>query len=108
MPTASVQYDDDEKLAMARAAATLLARWSVPHETAGRLLHGDYPTEQAAALLGIHAALRRIFSDNQRAARWIGVANDAFDGRSALDVMLADGLAGIRRVQRYLESELAG
>ena len=67
MPIASAQYDDDEKLAMERA-------------------------ERTAALLGTHGALRRIFSDTDRAMRWIGAPNEAFDGASALDVMLADGL----------------
>jgi hypothetical protein len=61
MPTASIQYNDDEKLAMARAAAGLLARWNVLGETANRLLDGDERTERAAALLTMHAALRRVF-----------------------------------------------
>ncbi|MDE2302004.1 MAG: DUF2384 domain-containing protein [Sphingomonadales bacterium] len=105
MPIASAQYDDEEKLAMERAAASLVARWGVPDETVDRLLNGD---ERAAALLGIHAALRRILADSDRAVRWIGAPNEAFDGDSALDVILADGLAGMQRVQAYLDAEIAG
>jgi hypothetical protein len=107
MPTASIQYNEDEKLAMARAAAGLLARWNVLGETANRLLDGDERTERAAALLTMHAALRRVFWDCDRAARWIGSANDAFNGSSALDLMLAEGLAGMERVRAYVDAEIA-
>lgn len=91
-------------LAMAQAAAAWFARWGVPDEATERLLNGE---GQAAALLGIHRALRCIFADSDRVARWIGVPNEAFDGASALDLMLADGLAGMRRVEAYLNAEIA-
>lgn len=104
MSIASAQYDDDEILAMTRAAAVLVARWGVQDEAAERLLNGE---GRAAALLGIHYALRSIFADSDRAARWIGAHNEAFDGASALDLMLADGLAGMRRVKAYLDAEIA-
>jgi hypothetical protein len=55
----------------------------------------------------MHAALRRIFWDCDRAARWIGSANDAFNGSSALDLMLAEGLAGMERVRAYVDAEIA-
>jgi len=86
-------YDEDEKLAMARAAIALVARWGVPDETVTRLVHGE---GRATALPGIHRALRCVFADSDRAARWIGAPNEAFDGASALDLMLADCLAGKR------------
>lgn len=104
MSIASAQYDNDEKLAMARAAAAWVARSGVPDEMVKRLLDGE---GRAAALLGIHRALRCIFTDSDRAARWIGAPNEAFDGASALDLMLADGLAGMRRVEAYLDAEIA-
>ncbi|BEU99423.1 MbcA/ParS/Xre antitoxin family protein [Novosphingobium olei] len=104
MSIASAQYDDDEILAMTRAAAVLVARWGVQDEAAERLLNGE---GRAAALLGIHYALRCIYADSNRAARWIGAPNEAFDGASALDLMLADGLAGMRRVKAYLDAEIA-
>lgn len=65
-------------------------------------------TERAAVLLGIHAALRQIFPDGDRAARWVGVTNGTFDGKSALGVMQAYGLAGMQRVKAYLDAEIAG
>jgi hypothetical protein len=104
MPTGSVQYDDDEQLATARAAAELVARWGVPDETVARLLNGE---GRAAALLGIHRALRCIFADSDRAVRWIRAPNDAFDGACAIDLMVGDGLAGMQRVQAYLDAEIA-
>ena len=101
---ASAQHDDDETLAMARAAAAWVAHWGVPDEAAERLMNGE---GRAAALLGIHRALRCMFADSDRAARWIGVLNEAFDGACALDLMLADGLAGMQRVEAYLDAEIA-
>jgi hypothetical protein len=110
MPATSVQYQDDERQAMARAAATLLAHWGVSNVTAGSLLNGasGEQTERAAVLLGIHAALRQIFPDGDQAARWVGAMNAVFDGKSVIDVMQADGLAGMQRVKAYLAAEIAG
>jgi hypothetical protein len=48
-----------------------------------------------------------MFADSDRAARWIGAPNEAFDGACALDLMLADGLAGMQRVEAYLNAEIA-
>ncbi len=104
MPTGNVQYNDDEKLVMARAAAALVAYWRLPDEAANRLLDGD---ERAAALLGIHRALRCIFADSDRAAQWISAPNEAFGGTCALDLMLTDGFAGMQRVKAYLDAEVA-
>ncbi len=58
-------------------------------------------------MLGIHRALRCIFVDSDRAARWIGAPNEAFGGVCALDLMLADGLEGMQRVEAYLDAEIA-
>lgn len=104
MSIVSAQYDDDEKLAMARAAVAVVGRWRVHDETAERLLNGE---GRAAVLLGIHRALRCIFADGDRVGRWIGAPNEAFDGASALDLMLADGLGGMQRVKAYLDAEIA-
>lgn len=104
MPTGRVQYNDDEKLAMARAADALVAKWRLPDEAANRLLDGD---ERAAALLDIDRALRCIFADSDRAAQWISAPNKAFDGTCALDLMLTNGLAGMQRVKTYLDAEVA-
>ena len=95
---------------MARAAVTLLAGWGVSDVAARSLLDdaSGERTERTAVLLGIHAALRQIFPDGDRAARWVDAPNAAFDGKSALDVMQADGIAGMQRVKAYLDAEIAG
>jgi hypothetical protein len=56
-------------------------------------------------LMGIHKALRLIFTDPQRGHAWIGKANSAFGGRSALDVMIGGELTDLMRVRRYLDAE---
>jgi hypothetical protein len=56
-------------------------------------------------LMGIHRALRIIFHEPQRGYDWIQRPNDAFSGRSALNVMLRGELTDLMRVRRYLDSE---
>jgi hypothetical protein len=104
MSIVSAHYDDDEKLAMARAAVAVVGRWGVSDEMVERLLEGE---GRAASLLDIHCALRCIFAESDRALRWIGTPNEVFDGACALDLILADGAAGMKRVQAYLDAEIA-
>jgi hypothetical protein len=70
----------------------------LPNDTIFRL--GD--------LLGIHKALRYMFTDVKRAYAWIKRANDAFAGKSALDVMLQGAPNDIARVRAYLDAERGG
>jgi hypothetical protein len=77
-PTASVQYHDDETQAMARAAATLLAHWGVPHETSRPTL---FLTAQAVTGLSEQPRCSAFTPhcggsspDGERAARWVGAA----------------------------------
>ena len=59
-------------------------------------------------LMGIHKALMTIFQEPERAYSWIRMDNAAFDGVSALRVMLGGQLTDIMRVRCYLEAECAG
>ena len=59
-------------------------------------------------LMGIHKALRIIFSEPQRGYAWLRTGNTAFAGASALDVMLGGELTDIMRVRRYLDAERGG
>ena len=59
-------------------------------------------------LMGIHKALRIIFTEADRVYGWIKRPNDAFGGASALDVMLGGELTDIMRVRRYLDSVRGG
>ena len=59
-------------------------------------------------LMGIHKALRLIFAEPQRAYAWIKAQNEAFAGRSALEIMLGGELTDLMRVRRYLDAERGG
>ncbi|MEZ5679850.1 MAG: MbcA/ParS/Xre antitoxin family protein [Erythrobacter sp.] len=58
--------------------------------------------------MGIHNALRIVFREPQRAYSWIRTENAAFDGDSALHLMLSGDLTDIMRVGRYSDAECAG
>ena len=66
--------------------------WSLPEDTLMRISY----------VLGIYKALRILYPTEQQAAEWPRKPNRAFQGRSALDVMLAGDLAGVRR---YLDGQ---
>ncbi len=115
----------DEAAAMFRAALNLFRKWELTDEQAATLL--DIPVRtyrrwkaegpgrisrdgcaRLSNLMGIHKALRIIFAETARGAGWIRAANEAFDGASALDVMLGGELTDIMRVRRYLDAERGG
>ncbi|WP_338466541.1 antitoxin Xre/MbcA/ParS toxin-binding domain-containing protein [Novosphingobium sp. ZN18A2] len=58
--------------------------------------------------MSIDRALRMIFRESGRAYSWKRTDNGAFDGVSALHLMLDGELADIMHVRRYLEAECAG
>ncbi len=92
----------DEKLVLlGRPSERTFQRWrageigAVPADTVYRL--GD--------LLGIHKALRYMFTDLARAAAWVKRPSADFGGRSALDVMLQGAPTDIARVRAFLDAE---
>jgi len=116
---------DEEAAAMFRASLNLLRLWRVTDEQAATLL--DLPLRsyrrwkageigrisrdgkaRLSNLMGVHKALRLIFREPQRGYDWIRAANAAFDGRTALDVMLGGELTDLMRVRRYLDHERGG
>jgi uncharacterized protein (DUF2384 family) len=116
---------DDEAAAMFRAALNLVRLWRVTDEQAATLL--DLPLRsyrrwkageigrisrdgkaRLSNLMGVHKALRLIFREPQRGYDWIKAPNAAFDGRSALDIMLGGELTDLMRVRRYLDHERGG
>ncbi len=116
---------DDEAAAMFRAALNLFRLWGVTDDQAATLL--DLPRRTFARwkagdlgrigrdgkarlsnLMGVHKALRIIFREAPRGYAWIRAPNDAFGGRSALDVMLGGELTDLMRVRRYLDAERGG
>jgi hypothetical protein len=115
----------EEAAAMFRAAQGLFARWELTDEQAATLL--DMPVRsyrrwkaegpgrisrdgraRLSNLMGIHKALRIIFTEPQRGYAWIRKGNAAFAGSSAIEVMLGGELTDIMRVRRYLDAERGG
>lgn len=113
---------DAEAAAMFRAAVNMFAKWDITDEQASVLI--DLPVRsyrrwktgeqgridrdgkaRLSNLMGIHKALRHFFREADRAYKWIKVPNDAFQGRSALDIMLGGELTDLMRVRRYLDAE---
>ncbi len=102
-----------EAAAMLRAVLNLFDRWRLTPPQARRLL-GE-PSERTfqrwrkgeiatlphdtifrlGTLLGIHKALRYMFSQPERGYDWIRKPNEAFGGHSALDRMLQGGWASL-------------
>lgn len=115
----------EEAAAMFRAALGLFGKWGLTDDQAATLL--DMPVRsfrrwkaqgpgrisrdgsaRLSNLMGIHKALRLIFSEAQRGYGWIKAGNSGFAGLSALDVMLGGELTDIMRVRRYLDAERGG
>ena len=115
----------EEGAAMFRAAMTLFGKWGITDEQAAILT--DMPVRtyrrwkaegpgrmsrdglaRLSNLMGIHKALRLIFQEPQRGYSWVKANNTAFEGASALDVMLGGELTDLMRVRRYLDAERGG
>ncbi|TAJ28216.1 MAG: DUF2384 domain-containing protein [Bosea sp. (in: a-proteobacteria)] len=113
---------DGEAAAMFRAAVNLFRLWRITDEEAAVLI--DLPARTYARwkagqvgrisrdgkarlsnLMGIHKALRLIFSEPQRGYDWIRRPNGDLGGRSALEVMLGGELTDLMRVRRLLDAE---
>jgi hypothetical protein len=116
---------DEEAAAAFRAALNLFRLWSVTDEQAAILL--DLPVRsyrrwkageigridrdakaRLSNLIGIHKALRIVFSEPHRGYAWMRAPNSAFGGRTALEVMLGGEMTDLMRVRRYLDSERGG
>ena len=115
-----------EGQAMLRAVLTLFDRWGLSSTEARRLL-GE-PSERTyqrwrggvvatiphdtifrlGALLGIHKALRYMFTTPQRGYDWVRKTNAAFGGQSALQKMLQGAPTDLAHVRDYLDAERAG
>lgn len=118
--------DQDEARAACRSVLALFERWQLSTEAQCVLLGGisDRTLQRWRAgqtgplgrdtifrlgcLLGIHKALRYMFSDPARTYGWIRRPNAAFGGASALDVMLHGDALDLHRVRAYLDAERAG
>ena len=117
---------DEEAAALARTTVNLFRAWGLTDAEA-RVLLGDMTQRtwarwkvgdigridrdlraRMAILMGIHKALRYLFTEPARAYGWVKRPNQAFGGRSALEVMLQGDLLDLVRVRRYLDAERGG
>lgn len=113
---------DREKSAGAKAIVALFRKWNLTDAEACNLLGGmslatysrwkrgefgrvgvDLAT-RLSILLGIHKALRIIFTEQTRIHEWIKRPNLAFGGRSALETMLEGQITDLMRVRHYLDA----
>lgn len=116
----------EEAAAMLRAVFTLFERWQLKSQEARALL--GFPAERTfqrwkagdvaaiphdtvfrlGCLLGIHKALRYMFTAPERAYEWVRKPNSAFGGHSALDRMLQGAPTDLAAVRAYLDAERGG
>jgi hypothetical protein len=125
IPFSPAPITDEEAAAMFRAALKIFRLWGVTDDQAAVLLDAPRRTfarwkggpigrlgrdskARLSNLMGIHKSLRIVFHDPTRGYAWIKAPNEAFSGRSALDVMLGGDLTDIMRVRRYLDAERGG
>lgn len=62
----------------------------------------DIQRERVSMIVGIYKTLNILFVKPIQAKDWIFKPNAAFDGVSALDVMLSQRQTGLKRVHQYL------
>ncbi len=115
-------FSEVEVKAMQRAFVNLAERWGITDEQAA-ILMGDISVRtfrrwkvgdlgragvdmaaRLSNLMGTHKALRLLFKEPQRGYGWVKRPNEAFNGTSALDVMLGGQLTDIMRVRHYLDA----
>jgi hypothetical protein len=96
--------DSQARVLLGAPSPSTFYRWkrgaigTIPHDTVCRL--GD--------LMGIHKALRYLFTEPKRGYAWMTRPNEAFGGRAALDRMLAGAPSDVTAVRAYLDAERGG
>jgi hypothetical protein len=96
--------DAQARILLGEPSPSTFYRWkrgeigAIPHDTVCRL----------ADLMGIHKALRYLFTEPKRGYAWISKPNEAFGGRSALDRMLGGAPSDVTSVRAYLDAERGG
>lgn len=117
---------EQEAEAAARAVIRLFQRWDLadaeareilgglPARTYARWKSGDIGRidrdlgTRLSLLLGIHKALRYLFTDPARGYRWVKSNNSVFGGRTPVAVMAQGDIFSLMRVHAYLNAERGG
>lgn len=117
---------DDEAAALARTTVNLFRAWDLGDAEARTLLGDMAPRTWArwkagevgridrdlrarmAILMGIHKALRYLFTDPARGYAWVRKPNAAFEGQSALDIMLRGEITDLVDLRAYLDAQRGG
>ena len=123
---ATSEVTQAEAAAMIRAALNLFRLWKVNDAQARVLLGQPSPstfyrwkrgeigtvpadtTWRLGDLMGIHKALRHLFTEPERGYAWVARPNAAFGGKSALERMLAGAPSDLTTVRNYLDAERGG
>jgi hypothetical protein len=125
VPFSPAPITDEEAAAMFRASLNLFRLWGIGDDQAATILNlprrtfarwkagevgriGRDGKARLSNIMGIHKALKIIFSDASRGYAWVKAPNEAFGGASALTVMLGGELTDLMRVRRYLDAERGG
>jgi hypothetical protein len=114
---------EDEAAALARTTVNLFRVWQLS-DIEARTLLGDMAQRtwarwkegsisridrdlraRMAILMGIHKGLRYLFSDPARGYDWIRKPNTAFNGQSALDIMMRGEITDLIDLRSYLDAE---
>jgi hypothetical protein len=96
--------DRQGRILLGQPSPTTYYRWrqgtvaSIPHDTVWRL----------GTLMGIHKALRYMFTEPERSFAWVKKPNKVFNGQSALDRMLGGAPQDLAAVRDYLDAERSG
>lgn len=61
--------------------------------------------ERISYIAGIYKSLKILFPNVNQANEWVKKPNAAFNGQSALEVMLAGSIVDLARVRRYLDAQ---
>ena len=111
-----------EAEAAVRAALRLFDRWRISDDAARKILGGLPPETYSrwkagnigrighhravrlSLLMGIHMGLRLFFKDPDRGYAWVTKPNEAFGGKSPIEVMAHRDISGLAHVHRYLNA----
>lgn len=91
---------DDQRLLLGQPSRRTFYRWRAG-DVAG--LPAD-TLERISVLLGIYKALSVLLPAKDRANAWVTRANQAFGGRSALEVMRQGRVDDLYQVRRHLDA----